>query len=51
MVKKIRLQEAHPAHRRRKEPRSAWILEPVDGALIGAAILAALWLQWISATS
>jgi hypothetical protein len=51
MVKKIRYQEIRTSRRRPRGPRSAWVLEPLDGALIGAALLAVAWLQWISHTS
>ena len=51
MVKKIRFQEIRAARRRRSEPPSAWLIEPLDGALIGAALLALLWLQWASQAS
>lgn len=51
MVKKIRFQELRSGHRRRGRPRGAWMLEPTDLALIGAALVAALWLQWISVAS
>ena len=51
MVKKLRLQENRTSPRRRSAPRGAWVLEPRDGALIGAAIALALWLQWVSQAS
>ena len=51
MVKKIRLQESRSSQRRRRAPRGAWVLEPRDGALLGAALVLALWLQWVSHTS
>lgn len=50
MVKRIRYQE-NRAPRRRREMRGLWLLEPLDGALIGAALAAILWLQWISQAS
>lgn len=50
-MKRIRFQEIRISRQRRGPPRGAWLLEPRDSALIGALIIAALWLQWISATS
>lgn len=50
-MKKVRFHEIRISRQRRGEPREAWLLEPGDAALIGAAIVALLWLQWISSTS
>jgi hypothetical protein len=51
MVKKIRFQEIRTSRRRPSGPRTAWVLEPLDGALIGAALLALAFLQWASQAS
>lgn len=52
MVKKIRFQETRISRNRRRTPaRGAWVLEPLDLALAGAAVVIVLWMQLVSATS
>jgi hypothetical protein len=48
MVKKIRFQEIRATRGRRGAPRGFFVLEPLDAALIGAAIAALMWLQWFT---
>ena len=50
MVKKIHYQECRTSGRkRRSQPPTRFVFEPVDAAVAAAAVALVLWLQWFAA--
>lgn len=51
MVKKIHFRSVPTAkgRRRRTKPHIQLVIEPMDVALLGAAVLAVMWMQWFAA--
>ena len=50
MVKRMHFRSVPTSEgrRRRTKPHIQLIFEPMDAALLGAALVAVLWMQWIA---
>jgi hypothetical protein len=51
MVKKIHFRSVPTSKgsRRRTKPLTQLVFEPMDAALVGAALIAVMWMKWFAA--